>query len=149
MTCRTAALRNDLEKQYILIAIGADLGNLEGLARAFALLPQALARPAPEMRQACLAREPQGLVIHVRKHEHGAVGGIRDDRADQAMFIESGAELASFLELRHYQSEKPPPGERTSSMNRAWSIGFDLNSPVNCVVMVATLRLLTPRSDMH
>ncbi len=34
-------------------------------------------------------------------------------------------------------------------MKRACSTGLELNSPVNWVVMVTTLRLLMPRSDMH
>ena len=44
---------------------------------------------------------------------------------------------------------RPPEGARTSSMNRACMTGLVLNSPVNWVVMVATLRLPTPRMDMQ
>ena len=90
------------------------------------------------------------FAVHVGEHEQGAVAGVGDDGRDQAMLIELQVKRLRFIEGGGcHQRENPPDGERTSSMNRACMAGLDLNSPVNCVVMVATLRLPMPRMDMQ
>src|SRR5438045_9426996 len=93
--------------------------------------------------------QAQRLIVHIGEHQHRAVARIDHDRRNETLFVEDGRKCAALFGFLRHQSEKPPDGERTSSMNRAWRTGLDLNSPVNWVVMVATLRLLTPLSDMH
>src|SRR5439155_3618670 len=121
-------------------------GNSLDVAGSRTFTPQCLARAAPEMRLPRFQGKLQGVPVHVGEHQYDAVARIGHDRGDQALFVEEGRKDVA-LAARH--SEKPPEGERQSSMKRACITGLDLNSPVNWVVMVATLRLLTPRSDMH
>src|SRR5689334_15811122 len=145
-----AASHGYRQQQSILVAVEPDIDDLLGVSGGCALAPEFASRAAPVVRLAGFECTLESLGIHVSEHDDRPVLGVGHDGGDQSVLVVAWREDDRlFVTLAHLQSEKPPEGERTSSMKRACSTGFDLNSPVNWVVMVATLRLLTPRSDMH
>ena len=126
-----AALRLDLEKDRILIAVGEHLNDPLAVTRNGALPPQFLSRAAPEMRFSRFEGEPKCFAVHIGEHQYRPVARVDNYRRDQALFVEDGRKDSAFFTALGNHSEKPLEGARTSSMNRAWSTGFDLNSPVN------------------
>ena len=143
------AFGGDLDLQNILVAVGENADGGKCFAGGFAFFPQDLAGAAVEVHLAGDQGYIQGFAVHVGEHEHAAIARIGDNGRDQACLIKLQVKRLRFIEGAGHQREKPPDGERTSSMKRACMAGLDLNSPVNCVVMVATLRLPMPRMDMQ
>src|SRR5690606_8838517 len=57
------------EPQNVLVAVRSDFANAQEVAALLALLPDALPRARPEVRQSSLNRERQGLGVHPGEHE--------------------------------------------------------------------------------
>ena len=72
--------RPDAQQDRVAVAVVADLVDGERVAGRLALVPELLARAAPEPRLAGLARAAQRLLVHPGEHQHAAVVGVLDDR---------------------------------------------------------------------
>src|SRR4051812_24255874 len=68
------------EQKRVVVAVLADLLDLERVSGRLALLPELLPRAAPEPCLAGLARQPLRLLVHPREHEHAVVADVLDDR---------------------------------------------------------------------
>src|SRR5690606_4512569 len=88
---RAAALLVDEEEQGVAVAVVVGAAHELDLARRLALPPHLLAAAAPEHRAALLQRQPQGLGVHPRHHQHLAGGGVLDDRRDQTALVDPAA----------------------------------------------------------
>src|SRR5262249_12463801 len=74
----------DAQPQRVLVAVDTHLDDALGVARAFALLPQLLARAAVEPGLAAHDGLGERLGIHVRDHQHLGRPGVSDHTGDQA-----------------------------------------------------------------
>src|SRR5690606_12346986 len=86
-----AALLVDEEEQGVAVAVVVGAAHELHLARRLALPPHLLAAAAPEHRPPLPQRQPEGLGVHPRHHQHLAGGGVLDDRRDQAALVEADA----------------------------------------------------------
>ncbi len=86
MTGRSCLL--DLDKEGVLVAVIQDVLDPLYVARGLALLPELLARSAPEPRQAGLNRSPQGFRIHVSNHQDFVVLPVLNHGRNKTFFIE-------------------------------------------------------------
>src|ERR1700674_3806760 len=84
--------------QGVLVAIDQKLDHFEAIAASRALLPKLLARARPEPGDALLDRTRKRLLVHVREHEHVALG-VGDDATDQAAVVEARGETDAVLEV--------------------------------------------------
>ena len=75
--------RPDAQKDRVAVAVVAELDDGERVAGRLALVPELLARAAPEPRLARLARAAERLLVHPGEHQHAAVVGVLDDRRGQ------------------------------------------------------------------
>ena len=75
--------RLDPHEERVAVAVVPQLDDAQRVARRRALVPQLLPRAAPEPRFAGLARQPLGLRVHPREHEHAPARGVLDDRGAQ------------------------------------------------------------------
>ena len=143
------ALAVDLEQQDVLVAIDEDADDGKVSPEVSPFFHRGLRDRLQKCTCPVTCVRSQGFVVHVGEHQHGVVAGIRDDGPDQSVLIEPRVKRRRFLEVR-LSSEREAAGRRAHQFHEpGLQAGFDLNSPVNCVVMVATLRLLTPRIDMQ
>ncbi len=75
------------DQQSVLIAVGADGDQLEHMARAFALGPEALLAAAEEGDLTCGLGFCQRFAGHEALHQHLAAGGMLDDGGDHAVTL--------------------------------------------------------------
>src|SRR5690606_32896131 len=99
MAGHAVALDVRLEPQHVLIAIRPDFSNAKEVAALLALLPDALPRARPEMRQSGLDGERQRLSVHPCEHENVTGIGIGDDRRDQSVRPELRLENVAALDF--------------------------------------------------
>src|SRR5204862_729609 len=74
---------NDSNEERVAVAVVAHFLDGERRARRLALLPEALARPAPEPRLTGLERQPESFVVHPGEHQHAAVARVLHDRGPE------------------------------------------------------------------
>src|ERR1700674_1246143 len=163
----------NLHDEGVLIAVDQEVDNLEAVAGRRAFLPQLLARARPEPGGALLDGAGERLLVHVREHEHGAVGGVGDDARNQAAFVEARREAHAVLKVaagkgkaghdkllpaiagrsvitcRSMELKRQRLLAWTSLKKRTCSAGSSRNTPVNWVVTVETPCFITPRMAMH
>ena len=101
--------RADAQQERVAVAVVAQLLDRERVAGRLALVPELLARAAPEPRLARLARQPLRLVVHPREHQHAARLRVLDDRAR----VEAQA-----------ASRSGTPSSRSSSRSDASRVGI-------------------------
>src|SRR5581483_2666484 len=80
--------RFDERDDRVRVAVVAQALNALHVAGALALVPELLARAAPEVRLAGLARPLQRLLVHVGEREHLACAGVLDDAGDESVLVE-------------------------------------------------------------
>ena len=89
----------DLDPHRILIAVHPHLDHALGVARAFALAPQRLARAAVVPALASRDGLAQRLLVHVSDHQHVAGRDIGRDAGDEPGGVEFRAEGQPFFNL--------------------------------------------------
>ena len=87
----------DANPDRVLIAVQPHLDHPLGVPGAFALAPQRVAGPAEVPRLAAFDRLAQGLVVHVRDHQHVAGRSVGRHAGDQAGRVEFRLEFQPFL----------------------------------------------------
>src|SRR5690606_6066566 len=96
------------------------------------LLPDALARARPEMREACFDGEGDRLCVHPGEHQQVAGVRVRDDRRDQTIRSELGLEHVAMLDFfgRAARSEQGGGGRRHGFTEQSlnWSKRNDVKS---------------------
>lgn len=97
------SMGSDFEHKRVLLAVHSDLDKLERLSRARSLLPEFVARRAPEHRSPGLDRASEREVVDVGDKDHVSRVGVLNCAWDDATdVIELGpveAEDGTFLEI--------------------------------------------------
>ena len=103
------ALLLDLDPDRVLIAIDPHLDDALGVAGAFALLPQRLARARKIPRLAGLDRAPERLGVHVRDHQKLAAPRVGGDAGDEAIGVELRRQHEAFFDFFRDLSDTAVP----------------------------------------
>ena len=85
MTCRAGLLY--FYEQRVLVAVVKNFFHALDMARCLPLLPELLARTAPEPGKPAFNGPLQGLGVHISDHQNLAILPVLDNRWDQAFFI--------------------------------------------------------------
>ena len=100
MAGRTVGIGN--YKQGILIAINADLSQMEEMTAAFTLCPKPLAAARKEGHLAGFAGVIKRLPVHMADHQHCAIARIDNNRRQQPVCIKFRIEQQPiFTIVRH------------------------------------------------
>ncbi len=85
------------EPHNVLIAVNPDFANGQRVAAVFALAPQLVSGPAPEMGLARFDGPPQCLLRHPCKHQYSAAIPVCHNCRDQPVAIKLGLEGETML----------------------------------------------------
>src|SRR4030067_2358252 len=85
MACRTD--RRHLDEERVQVTVVEDVLDALNVARGLSLLPELLARTAPEPGEPRAHGPLDRFRVHIPDHEHLAGRPVLDDRGDQAFFI--------------------------------------------------------------
>ena len=116
----------DPDPDRILIAVQAHLDHALDLTGSFALSPQRVAGAAEVPGLATGDGLAQGLVVHMRDHQHVAGAGVGRHAGHEAGRVEFGLKRQPFLEVvdscgcRHGQSSQIL-GEASASALAPWT----------------------------
>src|SRR5690606_31172462 len=75
------------------------LDKLKGVSAILTLLPETLARPAPEMGDPRLYAQTQRFLVHIGEHQDLAGLGVTDNCRKQAIAVESWREDQAFFQI--------------------------------------------------
>ena len=89
----------DPDPDGILIAIHPHLDHALPMTGGFAFAPQRIARAAEVPGFSARNGLAQGLLIHVRDHQHFAAASVGSNAVDKAGGVEFGLELQPFLTI--------------------------------------------------
>ncbi len=112
----------DLDPDRVLVAIDPHLDDALGVAGAFALPPQRLARAREIPGLAGLDGALERLGVHVRDHQQFAGPGVGGDAGDEAVGVELRRQHEAFFDFWIADTEAcatqsllvPAQGERSS-----------------------------------
>src|ERR671935_35855 len=77
-----------LDEERVGVAVERQVDEVQHVARALALFPEAVPRATVEVDLLRADRGRERLAVHVAEHEHRAGAGVLHDRRDEAPFVE-------------------------------------------------------------